>query len=1221
MQIGFCLRSVGLLASAVLLSGCGRKDDDPPGLPPGSGSALRGQVFFGRERLPMSNVQVFASGPAELETVTDDAGNFAFEDIPAGSWLVSARVEYRESKTDQDWISNNHPGAKPGVTWTVEENGEDVVVDDTLFPNPVFLHSGLRDNIGSWDSMFPYLRQGSLTGIPGFITLRMPSIDDPYPGGYDNTGDALSEHDANGANFDRYINDFVNCEMTRWLYTELPRLEEDSYALALADTDADGDLDLVVGNDRVSFGADHPNRLHLNDGSGRFLDSTCAGLLPDPIGQGDTRALDLGDVDGDGDLDLVIGVRRGAGVGPGFDGRDRLYLNNGSGEFEEAVNQLPPDFLDTYAVVLADFDGDTDLDLFSGRNGQNGLYLNEAGDFTDATSRLPALQAETVRAIELDVEGDGDLDLVVSEILDAPPARSFLLENDGAGNFTESSLELPFARALATGDVDGDGDTDLVIGQAFGPDSLWINENGTLVEGTGRLPLRSGTTNAIAMADFDGDSDLDLVLGNEETNHMFLNDGQGNFTNALIGMLPSGASVGGDIASLAAGDFNGDGNIDIALGVIPARRNRLWVNEGGGVFRFDRQSVDQAKVDVIAHSMGGIITRAMLAGFGPGATFVERVICLDTPHGGSRPALVPGPTNFPALQEWRLNGAVDDCNDSDPLGPPDFEEGWNLAHLNVGSRDWLFYALPDDTIVVPNCSAKGYGRPSPVVFGSIAVDVLCDLAWNLFPQPAGSFSRFLKDTDDCHGDTACVFPTNGTKIHWNPERQFECAQWLASGILPSAVLDGTNSAKQTRCSLIDPVGTFSRSSPFVLASLEAQPASHASKRLQLASAVPIRGIVTLSGDDASFELFDANGRVVTTRSRSVGGALGGAQLHSFELDAHLATPVQLVLHGGSEGGSLGARFEFDEAPELAATVAHEGDGVRITARLVDAAQAVLEAERIWAVVEGPDRWSATIELLDDGQNEDGEARDGVFGARLPTQLSPGEYAVTLHAHRTEDVERSGLDRFIVYPTGASFASTLRESTRDEDGDGLFEELVFEQELLLERNGTFKVLGTLVNSAGQTIAFPGAVIENRSGGRTTTVALRVDGEQIARQGVDGPWLLRDLTIYDLECSSLPIARAPDQFSLSSRSDTFERPPAPQLTGCGSDSTSNAEITVFGRHLRETERVLVNGTEVHFTVTGDSTLRVRPVAGGASGTDLVVQTRWGTSRWPAPRIGAQ
>ncbi len=240
-----------------------------------------------------------------------------------------------------------------------------------------------------------------------------------------------------------------------------PRYRERTQDAAFFDADGDGDPDLLVLNDLAQ------NRLYLNDGKGRFTENTAKAL---PKEKDAAWTLAVGDLDGDGDLDFIVGK-----WGPGKDGRNRLYLNDGKGIFSDATKgRLPLVSRKTFSLALGDVDGDGDLDLLAGNALQDRLYLNDGkGVFKEAPAGSLPSDMEGAGAVLLrDLDCDGDLDALVGNF-GTSGAQNKLLVNDGKGFFLDITLGgMPPARdgtlALAAADVDGDGDLDLAVGN-FSP--------------------------------------------------------------------------------------------------------------------------------------------------------------------------------------------------------------------------------------------------------------------------------------------------------------------------------------------------------------------------------------------------------------------------------------------------------------------------------------------------------------------------------------------------------------------------------------------------------------------------------------------------------------------------------------------------------------------------------------------------------------------------------
>ncbi len=342
--------------------------------------------------------------------------------------------------------------------------------------------------------------------------------------------------------------------------------------IALGDIDGDGDLDLVVAYEYGSFNGSH--NVWLNNGAGVF--SVESGL---DFGTWERiQSIALGDVDGDGDLDLV----EVCAYCP-----ERIWLNNGFGTFTNSGQELGTD--NTRSVVLGDIDGDGDLDMVKANgNGGNPVWLNDGdGIFTDSGQSLVSVTNSTYSLALSDVDDDGDLDLMEANGDGAVNTFNSLWFNDGNGIFTDSDQSFHTANAAGSalfGDMDGDGDLDLVMDHALGTMSVWINSGvGVFTDSIQFLDITA--TQSVVLGDIDGDGDLDLVEGNyaelayydKVPNTIKLNNGDGSFTD-------SGQELGAaETNSVALGDVDGDNDLDLVAGN-NIGSNKVWLNDGVGVF-------------------------------------------------------------------------------------------------------------------------------------------------------------------------------------------------------------------------------------------------------------------------------------------------------------------------------------------------------------------------------------------------------------------------------------------------------------------------------------------------------------------------------------------------------------------------------------------------------------------------------------------------------------
>lgn len=345
--------------------------------------------------------------------------------------------------------------------------------------------------------------------------------------------------------------------------------------VATGDVDGDGDLDIFEPG---GFGLD-PDKLFIQTSPGVFVDKASTNL---PIAGQASRAASthMGDLDGDGDLDIIVADWGNAGTGviPHL----IEYKNDGTGHFTFDATQyqvdppawtsdniFPPTFgvqssskidQSNYGGVrpldidFADIDNDFDLDIvIDMRNGWSRLFLNDGkGHFTDgtnfqattdpttgvvtATANYPMKQGPYVYNQELcDIDQDGDLDLLLDNAgpkstTNPPPAGggsdvSQVLINDGHGKFTDQTLDYivgePMSddNAVKCVDLNNDNKYDLlVVSLQNTSEKVLLNDGtGKLIYQTDGFPTIKDSSLAIDLADFNGDGLLDVITGQGES--------------------------------------------------------------------------------------------------------------------------------------------------------------------------------------------------------------------------------------------------------------------------------------------------------------------------------------------------------------------------------------------------------------------------------------------------------------------------------------------------------------------------------------------------------------------------------------------------------------------------------------------------------------------------------------------------------------------------------
>jgi hypothetical protein len=306
----------------------------------------------------------------------------------------------------------------------------------------------------------------------------------------------------------------------------------------LVDIDADGDLDLFIG---VIGGAYNPNttasdNFHFYERTGAGYELRTRRFL-DGIDVGSESTVAFADIDGDGDLDMLVGNK--IDRTPSQRARLYVFLNEGSARdprFRLADTlDLAPSY--HYAPALADLTGDGRLELLLGTWNDGVLFFMNEG-----TAQQPRWVQDTARTIRL----------------------------------TRGSNTTP-----ALVDIDGDGDLDLFVGEASGTLNFYCN-TGSPTDPRFELisdefdGINIGRRSHPAFVDLDGDGDFDMVVGREEGGGVvFRNDGsraEPRFVRDDGLLLPLPA-----LGSPVFVDLNGDGRPELLSG-----------NLSGGIFYFRR---------------------------------------------------------------------------------------------------------------------------------------------------------------------------------------------------------------------------------------------------------------------------------------------------------------------------------------------------------------------------------------------------------------------------------------------------------------------------------------------------------------------------------------------------------------------------------------------------------------------------------------------------------
>ncbi len=378
--------------------------------------------------------------------------------------------------------------------------------------------------------------------------------------------------------------------------------------------------------------------VYLNPGDGAFVQPDALDFVPSSFAPAFTTNIEAGDIDLDGDLDIVIGYRSD------FENQYGISVrrNNGDGTFTPA--ELYSHFTYPVFVRLRDLDGDGDLDLIW--NESDGRFRMRYNDGTGSFGPFINSTIASGQFFDLyDVDNDNDSDVIVAAGFDVA-----VLRNTGAGTFTAPLYTDigGFFNVLGMGDFDADGNLDLLTDSAaqgypqisFGDGSGAFGP--TFTVSTGR------DVHSFAVGHLDGDANLDFAAIynlDEKGVSIRRGHGDGNFfvPNHYHGSFQWDDYTTGGRTALIDGD--GDGVLDLLFANVKAQDCSFWKGHGDGTFdEVRRFGVGHEAHDLYAADFtgDGVIDVAIATQIDDGAWFHAGVILIE---GVAPVTAMPGDVN------------------------------------------------------------------------------------------------------------------------------------------------------------------------------------------------------------------------------------------------------------------------------------------------------------------------------------------------------------------------------------------------------------------------------------------------------------------------------------------------------------------------------------------------------------------------------------------------
>jgi len=310
-----------------------------------------------------------------------------------------------------------------------------------------------------------------------------------------------------------------------------------------------------------------------------------------------------GDYDDDGDLDILL-----SGWDSSYTNISKIYRNNGNSTFTEE-NNIGLTGVNHSSIGWGDYDNDGDLDIlltgYSSSGNISKIYRNEWNNSFTEQTQIDLTGIHSGSIAWSDYDNDGDLDILITG-KSGNEYLSIIYQNTNNHTFSEQKgISLPgiIYSNVACSDYDNDSNTDILLTGVTKNDSylskIYKNNGGNLFTELTSTNFTGVGRGSVAWGDYDNDGDLDILLtgftnSNSAVSKIYKNDGEGLFTEL------NGANLEGVCeSSVGWGDYDNDGNLDVLL--TGYGWSKIYHNEGNNSFN------EQGEISLIGVSASSAV--------------------------------------------------------------------------------------------------------------------------------------------------------------------------------------------------------------------------------------------------------------------------------------------------------------------------------------------------------------------------------------------------------------------------------------------------------------------------------------------------------------------------------------------------------------------------------------------------------------------------------------